>query len=962
MPIERRIVYVAPVSMTRSPWFGPVAVLLVVVGAVGVVAIAQSLQGGSQPRQPAAASPLRLPPDLVARGRIPAAATGTTASALAAGDYSTCAVLRRGAVQCWGDDSYGQLGNATRVSASVPVPVSGPEQGIRQLAAGGVDACELLRTGRIECWGANRHGQLGNGTLAALVAPAPVHGIRAATAVAVGGQHACAVLRGGGVECWGANADGELGDGTRTDARLPVRTTGLRRPARSVTAGLAHTCVLLAGGSVECWGSNANGELGNGTMVDSPTPVAVHGLAAPAVAIDAGDAHTCALLRTGAVQCWGWNIEGQLGDGGGSDSATPVSVSGLARAIAIAAGGSHTCALVRSGSVRCWGANLYGQLGNGTTSDSAVPVAASGLGSGVSAIAAGLYHSCALLTGGSVSCWGWNAQGQLGNGTTSGSPAPVGVAGLGLAPDGSGSVMATPRSLAASARRTTITFSFTVAPGGIHDGAFAVTVPPGWRRPSTKPLDPGYSTASAGHVLTVGRTISVTGLTLASRARLTIVYGSTAGGGPGVKPRPAAAAVWRAREQSSPSGNLSSLAISPVIHVLSADGTGEVATKSTVVSNGAVNRNVVFDYVAAPGGVADGAVRLTVPPGWSAPTTVRGAAGSVSANAGSVSVTGRKVTVSGLTLGGGDQVRIAYGHARAPSTTVGYQSWDFDARSSASGSFRALASSPSIQVLAPSGAGNVYGFQTSVANGARGVHLTFTYQAGAGGIRGGSLTLEVPPGWSPPSTSRRDPGYVTSSAGKPTVHGRLIHLQLDEVSSYGSLQIEYGASKGALAPRSNLGAQDWTFAEAAGDEHPKRLASQPSVTVISSDGSGSLRRASGPVSPGSSGNTVVFLFQAAPGGIQDGTLTLTVPDGWSGPATDGGDAGYVVATAGSIAMSGQTITLSHVYLASGSTMSIIYGSRTGNGPGASAPKHVGPMLWSVAEESTPTGTLRRLRG
>jgi hypothetical protein len=320
------------------------------------------------------------------------------------------------------------------------------------------------------------------------------------------------------------------------------------------------------------------------------------------------------------------------------------------------------------------------------------------------------------------------------------------------------------------------------------------------------------------------------------------------------------------------------------------------------------------------------------------------------------------VAISGVTLGGGEKVRVAFRNARVPSSAVGYQPWDFDAKSSASGTFRRLASSPSIQVLAPSGAGTVYGYQTSVANGAGGIHLTFTYQAGAGGIRGGLLSVKVPPGWSPPSTSPGDPGYVTSSEGKaPAVHGREIRLQLADVSSYGTLQITYGTGKGAVAPHANVGSQEWTFAEAAHGGKLKPIAGQPQVTVISADGSGTLRRASGPAAPGSPGNTVVFMFQAAPGGIQDGTITLTVPDGWSGPSTGSGDPGYVSATAGSLATSGQTITLSHVYLQSGSTMSIVYGSRTGGGPGANAPKHVGPALWPVSEQSTPGGKLRRVR-
>jgi hypothetical protein len=132
--------------------------------------------------------------------------------------------------------------------------------------------------------------------------------------------------------------------------------------------------------------------------------------------------------------------------------------------------------------------------------------------------------------------------------------------------------------------------------------------------------------------------------------------------------------------------------------------------------------------------------------------------------------------------------------------------------------------------------------------------------------------------------------------------------------------------------------------------------------VLSADGSGTLQRATGPVKAGSSANTVVFVYKAAPGGLEDGTLTLTVPDGWSGPSIGSHDPGYTTATAGSVGASGSTITLSHVWLSSGSTLTIIYGSRTGGGPGAQAPKgKLGPAVWHAAEQSTPSGTLKPLK-
>jgi hypothetical protein len=185
-----------------------------------------------------------------------------------------------------------------------------------------------------------------------------------------------------------------------------------------------HSCAIVAGGQVRCWGSGHNGRLGDGSFRPiSAIPVSVSGLTG-ATAIAAGIGHTCAVVSDGQVQCWGWNMSGQLGDGTNTNYAViPTTVTGLTGATAIAAG-LHTCATVSGGHARCWGDNDTGQLGDGTTTASRVPVAVNGL-SGSTAIAAGYSsygppyggHACAVGAGGEVRCWGLNSQGQLGNGT-----------------------------------------------------------------------------------------------------------------------------------------------------------------------------------------------------------------------------------------------------------------------------------------------------------------------------------------------------------------------------------------------------------------------------------------------------------------------------------------------------------------------------------------------------------------
>ena len=191
-----------------------------------------------------------------------------------------------------------------------------------------------------------------------------VAGISHAVDIVAGYVHACALLAAGTVECWGDNAKGQLGNGTYEASTVPVAVKGINR-AVALTSGWTHSCAVLAGGGVVCWGSNNFGELGNGSggfLQRSNVPVTVTGMNR-AFAIDAGRSHTCALLSGGSAQCWGWNFYGQLGDGTYRTNARlPVAVAGLSHAIALSAGESHTCAVLAGGGIECWGGNSNGQL------------------------------------------------------------------------------------------------------------------------------------------------------------------------------------------------------------------------------------------------------------------------------------------------------------------------------------------------------------------------------------------------------------------------------------------------------------------------------------------------------------------------------------------------------------------------------------------------------------------------
>jgi alpha-tubulin suppressor-like RCC1 family protein len=318
----------------------------------------------------------------------------------------------------------------------------------------------VVESAVLRCWGNGTLGRLGYGSqlsigddeLPSTAGPVGFGGGRTATAVSVGSGHACAIVDDGTVRCWGTGSSGRLGYGntanvgaggvTQTVAAAGAVDLGGGRTATAISAGGLHTCAILDDGTVRCWGSNASGQLGyddTTTVGDDELPSTAgpvdFGGGRTAVAISAGTSHTCAILDDGTVRCWGSNASGQLGygttanvgNGIGTDvaDAGPVDLGAGRTATAISAGGLHTCAILDDGTVRCWGANASGQLGYGTTAnvgDDELPTAAGpvDLGGGRTAVAisAGTSHTCAILDDGTVRCWGAGANGRLGYGST----------------------------------------------------------------------------------------------------------------------------------------------------------------------------------------------------------------------------------------------------------------------------------------------------------------------------------------------------------------------------------------------------------------------------------------------------------------------------------------------------------------------------------------------------------------
>ena len=315
-----------------------------------------------------------------------------------------------------------------------------PLTNIVQIDGGYGHTCALTDAGGVKCWGGNGWGQLGNGTTnyadGAVHLPALASGV---ASIALGSDHGCALTVAGGVKCWGRNFDGQLGNGTRIDSKLPVDVPGLTANVVKIAAGGDSTCALTAAGAVKCWGRNSLGQVGDGTTTMALLPTDVIGLSSGMADVATSGARSCALTVSGAAKCWGWNVRGQLGDGAFVDAHAPVDVvPGAAAFTGIVAGGTETCALGADGRVWCWGDQQ--NPGVPVTADQARPRAFDALGSGVAALAAGNGHMCALIAG-KVRCWGYNRYGQLGDGTVTSSALPVEVPGLdGVTALGTGNV------------------------------------------------------------------------------------------------------------------------------------------------------------------------------------------------------------------------------------------------------------------------------------------------------------------------------------------------------------------------------------------------------------------------------------------------------------------------------------------------------------------------------------------
>ncbi len=346
---------------------------------------------------------------------------------IAVGPQHTCARRSDGTVWCWGANSHGQLGDGSTEDSAFPRQVLHVSD-VAQVATGSLHTCTLNSRGTVSCWGFNGDGALGDGTTVDHTVPEPVPGLFDVVEVACS-QQTCARRRDGTVWCWGHNGNGELGIGSEdSDPHpSPIEIAGLVNVAGLALGGF-HACVRLASGQAQCFGANSFGQVGDGTTMHQPSPKVVQGIAdvsGLAVGID----HTCSWHENGTLSCWGANYDGELGMGTTLPpySTTPVSVPGLSGVAQAVAGLDCSCALLAGAGITCWGNNEFGQVGADSSDEVVlVPTAVQRLGP-IGSLSMRSAHGCAIAEDGSLWCWGWNNRGQLGDGTTRNRSTPVPV-------------------------------------------------------------------------------------------------------------------------------------------------------------------------------------------------------------------------------------------------------------------------------------------------------------------------------------------------------------------------------------------------------------------------------------------------------------------------------------------------------------------------------------------------------
>ena len=408
-----------------------VAVCLLVLG-IGTVIMAQCLTRPTEALMPTAPSG-RVKVDQANYRLYRSSSTQVPGTPLAAGNIAV---------------TLPQVGASFRVR----VGVENKERYIlgKQSSASFYHSCAIALNGRAYCWGSGNSGKLGNGSTASSRVPVAVNtsGVLAGKTIkqiSAGENHTCAIASDNRAYCWGSNKNGQLGNGSTADSNVPVAVNMsgalAGKTIKQMSVEFSTSCVVASDNRAYCWGSNKNGQLGNGSTADSRVPVAVNTsgvlVGKTIKEVTTGGFHTCALDTSSKMYCWGLNSSGRLGGGLTSIlSNVPVAVN-MSGALAgktikqMSTGYSSTCAIASDNRAYCWGSGNNGQLGNGSTADSRVPVAVnmSGTlaGKTIKQILAGGDHGCVVASDDKMYCWGLNNNGELGNNSSVNSSVPVAV-------------------------------------------------------------------------------------------------------------------------------------------------------------------------------------------------------------------------------------------------------------------------------------------------------------------------------------------------------------------------------------------------------------------------------------------------------------------------------------------------------------------------------------------------------
>jgi alpha-tubulin suppressor-like RCC1 family protein len=361
------------------------------------------------------------PLSVTATGRSPS----FFATIIAAGAYHTCGITPAHVAYCWGDNSYGQLGDSTTTPSLVPVRVTGNHT-FAQITAGQDHTCALDTGGAGFCWGDNSFGQLGVGIAASTTVPTPVVGNLTFSSISTASVHTCALTIAQTLYCWGGNMNGQLGSNGNVWSSSPVLVAGGHQ-FRSFVAGWRHTCGIAVSGETLCWGANEFGAVGDSTTTDRLAPTRVHTMLL-FDKLGAGFDNTCGITHDQHGYCWGDNNAGGGGTGTMGDTLlVPKAIVGSNLFVQLASGYEYTCGV--STQLLCWGGNSAATLGDGQASNTPTltPTRVAITGVNFLAVAGSMMHTCAIAFDRAVYCWGVNLYGEVGDGTTQIRFAPVRV-------------------------------------------------------------------------------------------------------------------------------------------------------------------------------------------------------------------------------------------------------------------------------------------------------------------------------------------------------------------------------------------------------------------------------------------------------------------------------------------------------------------------------------------------------